>query len=66
MQEVIRKPDEPFENLLRRFNKRVQQSGVLPQVKRRQYFERPLSKREAREIAIRKSSRKSARSRSGY
>jgi small subunit ribosomal protein S21 len=66
LQEVSRKPDESFENLLRRFNKRVQQSGVLPLVKRRQYFERPLSKREARQIAIRKRSRKDARARMNH
>jgi small subunit ribosomal protein S21 len=63
VQEVIRKPDESFENLLRRFNKRVQQSGVLPLAKRKQYFERPLSKRDQREIAIRKRARKDAKGR---
>lgn len=44
--------------MIRRFSKKVQQSGVLGVARRRQYFEKPLSKREAREIAIRKSARK--------
>jgi ribosomal protein S21 len=36
---------ESFENLLRRFNRKVQQSGVVATVKQGQYFEKPISKR---------------------
>jgi ribosomal protein S21 len=62
MLQVIRKDDkESLENLIRRFNKKVQQSGVLGVARRKQYFEKPLSKREAREIAIRKRIRKEAK-----
>lgn len=57
--QVVRKDDkESLENLLRRFNKKVQQSGILGVARRKKYFEKPLSKREQREIAIRKSARK--------
>jgi len=57
--QVTRKDDrESLENLLRRFNKKVQQSGVLGVARRKKYFEKPLSKREQREIAIRKRARK--------
>jgi ribosomal protein S21 len=62
--QVVRKDEkESLENLLRRFNKKVQQSGVLGVVRRKKYFEKPLSKREQREIAIRKSARKAVKAR---
>jgi ribosomal protein S21 len=60
--QVVRKDEkEPVENLIRRFNKKVQQSGVLGIARRKKYFEKPLSKREQREIAIRKRARKEAK-----
>jgi small subunit ribosomal protein S21 len=53
MIQVTRKdPKESAENLLRRFNRKVQQSGVINAVKRGQYFEKPMSKRERRIRAI--------------
>lgn len=61
MQPVELKDNESFENLMRRFNKKVQMSGVLALSRKKQYFEKPLSKRLAREIAIRKSTRKQER-----
>jgi ribosomal protein S21 len=62
--QVVRKDDrESLENLIRRFNKKVQQSGVLGVARRKKYFEKPLSKREAREIAIRKKARKEMKAR---
>jgi ribosomal protein S21 len=63
VQSVVRKDHEAFESLIRRFNRKVQQSGDLPVVRRKQYFEKPLSKREVREIAIRKKARKDAKNR---
>lgn len=55
MLQVIRKDErESIENLIRRFNRKVQQSGVLAIAKKKQFFEKDLSKREQREIAIRK------------
>lgn len=62
MLQVTRKDDkESLENLIRRFNKKVQQSGVLGVARRKKFYEKPLSKREAREIAIRKRIRKDAK-----
>jgi len=53
--QVIRKdPNESVENLIRRFNKKVAQSGVLVVAKKKRYFEKPISKKKQREIAIRK------------
>lgn len=63
LQSVVRKDNEPFESLVRRFNRKVQQSGNLTIARRRQYFEKDLSKREGREIAIRKKVRKEQKNR---
>ncbi len=49
---------EPVENVLRRFNRKVQQAGVIAVVKGNQYFEKPLSKRERRIKAIARTERK--------
>jgi ribosomal protein S21 len=51
-------PKEPLENLLRRFSRKVQQSGVLAEVKLTQRFEKPLSKRDRRIKAIIRKERK--------
>jgi ribosomal protein S21 len=52
---------ESLENLLRRFNRKVQQSGVVATVKGNQYFEKPISKRERRLKAIIRTQRKAAK-----
>ncbi|MGZ6005658.1 MAG: 30S ribosomal protein S21 [Candidatus Saccharimonadales bacterium] len=51
-------PKESLENLLRRFNRKVQQSGNLAVVKQGQYFEKPTSKRDRRTKAIIRRDRK--------
>jgi ribosomal protein S21 len=59
MIEVTKKDaKESAENLLRRFNRRVQQSGLVIAVKQGQYFEKPISKRERRQKAIVRQQRK--------
>lgn len=64
MQGVSRKQGESFENLMRRFNRKVQQSGVLTDLKKRQRFEKPLTKKVLRDVAIRKATRKAAKAKS--
>lgn len=49
---------ESLENLLRRFNRKVQQAGVIAAVKQAQFFEKPTSKRERRSKAIARVERK--------
>ena len=49
---------EAPENMLRRFNRKVQQSGVLANVKANQRFQKPISKRERRNKAIIRKARK--------
>lgn len=59
MIQVTRKDaKESTENLLRRFNRKVQQSGVIAVVKNAQYFSKPISKRERRAKAIIRGERK--------
>ncbi|MSR68186.1 30S ribosomal protein S21 [Candidatus Saccharibacteria bacterium] len=58
MLQVIRKDDESVENLVRRFNKKVIQSGILTTARQKKYFQKPISKAEARAVAIRKRVRK--------
>lgn len=43
---------ESDDNIIRRFNRKVSQSGVMMDVKLGQYFEKPLSKTERRKKAI--------------
>ena len=49
---------ESTENMLRRFTRKVQQSGVLAVAKQVQYFEKPTSKRDRRIKAIVRRQRK--------
>jgi len=59
MIQVTRKDSrESLENMLRRFNRKVQQSGTLAVVKQNQYFEKPISKRDRRLKAIVRQERK--------
>ena len=59
MIQVTRKDSkESAENLLRRFNRKVQQSGSLAVVKSNQFFEKPTSKIERRRKAIIRQERK--------
>jgi ribosomal protein S21 len=62
MIEVTRKDaKESTENLLRRFNRKVQQSGVLAEVKQNQYFQKEISKKERRTKAIIRQERKAVK-----
>lgn len=59
MIQVTRKDSkESPENLLRRFNRKVQQSGIVATVKQAQFFEKPMSKRDRRLKAIVRQERK--------
>lgn len=59
MIQVTRKDSkESTENMLRRFTRKVQQSGLLATAKQQQYFEKEMSKRERRLKAISRQQRK--------
>lgn len=62
MIQVTRKDTkESTENLLRRFNRKVQQSGVISVAKQNQFFQKDTSKRERRRKAIIRQERKAAK-----
>ena len=53
--EVKKKDGENTRSLLRRFSRRVQQSGVLLRARKNRFFEKERSKKEKRDGAIRRS-----------
>ena len=55
MSQVMTGDNESFESLLKRFNRRVQQTGVLSEVRRREHYEKP-SVRRKRKRAVRRRS----------
>ncbi len=60
MTEVNVGDSEPFEVALKRFNKKVQQDGVLSEARRREHFEKPCIKRKKKEATKRRKSAKSS------
>lgn len=58
MANVVGGSNESFESLLKRFSRKVQQDGILSEVRHREYFEKPSVKRKRKAAAKR---RKSAR-----
>ncbi|OGL35422.1 30S ribosomal protein S21 [Candidatus Saccharibacteria bacterium RIFCSPHIGHO2_12_FULL_47_16b] len=55
--------NESIENLLRRFSRKVSQSGALSTAKQSQFFEKPISKRDRRRSAISRRARKAEKTR---
>ena len=56
MANVVAGDNESFENLLRRFNKTVQQERILAEVRRREHYEKPSIKRKRKGAAKRRKS----------
>jgi small subunit ribosomal protein S21 len=46
---VIAGQNESFDSLLRRFNKKVQQNGIISESRRREYYEKPITRRKRKE-----------------
>ena len=49
--------NESFESALRRFNKKIQQSGILAEARRREHYEKPSVKRKRKEAKRKKATR---------
>lgn len=64
MTQVKAGDNESFESLLKRFNKRVQQDGILAEIRHREYFEKRSIKRKRKEAAKRRKSARAASTRS--
>ena len=61
MVEVKKKDGESFESLLRRFNRKIQQSGVLVRARKIRFYEPVKNKRAVREDARRRAGVKEKR-----
>ena len=46
MANVVAGGNESFDSLLKRFNKKVQQDGILSEVRRHEHYEKPSVKRK--------------------
>jgi len=46
--------NEPFERVLRRFKKSVEESGLLTELRAREFYEKPTSKRKRAKAAAKK------------
>jgi small subunit ribosomal protein S21 len=51
---VYVKDEESFENAMRRFKRKCEKAGVLTELKKRQYFEKPSVKRKRKALQARK------------
>jgi len=51
---VIIDENEPFEKALKKFKRLVEKEGILTEVRRRQFYEKPSEKRKRRERQARK------------
>lgn len=55
MAEVVVGENESFDSLLKRFNKKVQQDGILSELRRREHYEKPSVRRKRKKAAKRRS-----------
>jgi small subunit ribosomal protein S21 len=46
--------EESFENALRRFKRKVEKSGILTELRKRQHFEKPSVKRKRKTVQAKK------------
>ena len=54
MSEVKVSDHESFETALKRFNRKLQQDGILAEARRREHYEKPSVKRKRKEAARRR------------
>jgi small subunit ribosomal protein S21 len=58
---VVAGGNESFDSLLKRFNKKVQQDGILSEVRRHEHYEKPSVRRKRKRAAKRRKSARSTR-----
>jgi small subunit ribosomal protein S21 len=59
--EVTAGNDESFDSLLKRFNRKVQQDGILAELRRREHYEKPSIKRKRKKAAKKRGTMKASR-----
>ncbi|MDQ7052098.1 MAG: 30S ribosomal protein S21 [candidate division KSB1 bacterium] len=55
---VIVREGEDFEKALKRFNKACEKAGIISEIKKHQFFEKPSERRKRKEAAARRKMRK--------
>ena len=58
---VFSNDNESVDSLLRRFNRKVMQDGVLSEARRRARFQKPLTRRTRKQVAARRAATKASR-----
>ncbi len=61
MAEVVATENESIDSLLKRFNKKVQQAGILSELRRREHYEKPSVRRKRKKAAKKRSIARTAR-----
>jgi small subunit ribosomal protein S21 len=61
MPAIIVRDGESLESVLRRFKKQCERTGILSEVKRREYYEKPSVKRKKKILAAKKRALKKLR-----
>ena len=61
MANVVIGENESFDSLLKRFNKREQQDGILSEVRRHEHYEKPSVRRKRKRAAKRRKSARASR-----
>ena len=61
MAEVIIHEDENFERALKRFKKKCEKAGILSELKRREYYDKPSVRKKKKAAAARKRALKKMR-----
>jgi small subunit ribosomal protein S21 len=59
MADIVVREKEPFEIALRRFKKQCEKAGILTEVRKRQFFEKPSLRRKKKAVTARKRALKS-------
>ena len=55
------KDDEEFDHALKRFKKECQKSGIISEIKRHEYYEKPSEKRKKKMIAAQRKKKRKGR-----
>ena len=61
MANVVSDDKESFESLLKRFSRRVQQDGIISEARRREHYQKPITRRARKASARRRQAAKAAR-----
>ncbi|MBI4406271.1 MAG: 30S ribosomal protein S21 [Deltaproteobacteria bacterium] len=48
------KDNEPYDSALRRFKKQCEKAGILSEIRRREFYEKPSVRRKKKSLAARK------------